>query len=219
MMRRAVIAAALLAGCVEEHDVETWLLLPDMPSPCVLLGAARARVAVDSIDGEKFEVTSDACYAGLGGGDASGFHLGIPALADGFHRVRASIEGVDGTEIGAVDRPFAADRPLLLFFSRGDLPGWPDVPVTLAVDPCASHPGLDAIEITVTGDGAARPASVATFRCDALAAPLSLAVPAGPDIITATGFDELHTACWHGALQVLATPDAELSLPLTRSCP
>lgn len=179
-MIRAGIVLAILTGCVEQFDPEVIVVLPDIPDPCSTLEVTRARVAVDTVDDEHFELASETCGP-LATQPVFGFTLAIDRLTYGYHRAVITLES--DRELGRIERPFAAEGPMVVVFDYADLPSWPTAPLSLASCPASS------IELSITPTLATRPAFAGTITCETV-----LDVPRGPLSIAARTIDPCMVA-------------------------
>jgi hypothetical protein len=217
-VRRGAALLVLAAGCVGEYDVDTWAVLPQIPHACETLGAARATFEVHPLDEPSFALVDEACSDDVGGHGFAGFHVQIGRLTTGYHRLDVTITGVDDAMLGRVSRPFSAHQPLVVVFSRGDLPGWPTAAIDVAVPACAPGSPIHAVTLTATPALASAPIATLQLACTTPAA-VMLTVPVGPVTLAAAGVDVDGQACWSGTLDGTAPAQAAQTVSLLRSCP
>jgi hypothetical protein len=201
------LAVIALAGCVDQHDPDIYVTLPNVPQACALLDAAELSLEVATVQGEHFTVVSPACQGRLANQDIAGWQVALDRLADGYHRLTARITGPNGELIGTIDQPFTAKAPVLVPFNRPDLPGWPTAMITLMTPAC------DTLRVVATPDKEV-PVVDTTLPCSAP----SVAIPRGP-----TGFTvELHASdgqCTLASAEALVANDAAVPLVPGGSCP
>ncbi|HUJ60439.1 MAG TPA: hypothetical protein VLX92_18185 [Kofleriaceae bacterium] len=216
MIRWLLVAA--LAGCVDEYDVDVVATLPQIPAACETLGAAELALDIRPTDEPAFTLTAAPCSDQLGGEDLAGFSATISRVTAGFPRVVATISDGSGAPIGSISTVFSTQKPLVLAFQRGDLPGWPTAAISVAVAGCAPDGPVARVALSATPALASVPSATATIDCTA-PAPAALTVPVGPLTLSAIGTGSDGSACWAGSLDATATDAAALAIALTRSCP
>lgn len=215
---------ALLAGCVDEHDVDAWAALPSIAQACETLGAQAASFDVQPLDEPAFTLEAGPCSDQVGGHGFAGFHVRIERLTTGYHRIDVVIADPDGAPLGEVSQPFSSRGPLIVPFSRADLPGWPTASIEVEVPSCAPGGPISLVTVTATPALSAAPAATEQILCTPappVAPPrvTTLVVPAGPVTLDAIGVAADGTPCWSGTLDASAPSQAPLSLSLIRSCP
>lgn len=177
MAARSILTVALI-GCVENHDPEVFAVLPDVEVPCSTIGAAQARVAVETLEGERFEVASDTC--GTITGTVEGFTLALERVTHGYHRATTTIVDANGSELGRVEQPFHADLPVVVPFSYADLPGWPTESLAIEIANCSAG----SPRLSIRSKLATVPALDREVACGSVELP----APRGPIEILATMF-------------------------------
>ena len=215
-----MVAVAVAApGCVAEHDVDAYIVLPDVESACQMLGAQAADVTVETLDGEVFDMRVEPCLPQLAGEPASGFHALIERLGPGYHRVDATIVDPDGNELGARSLPFPVDVPLVVALTRADLPGWPRVAIDIAVPACVAGGELAEVRLVAAPPDSEQPEVDEIVPCDGgTAATRRITVPRGPIEVSAEGRRLDGTPCWTGDTKSLALDGVVLEVELARSC-
>ena len=225
-MRGWLVAACAVAapGCVDEHDVDAFVVLPQIAGVCGLAGVARAELAVSGPGPEAFRIRSESCGP-IGDGTYDGFQqapdgpLRFERLAGGFFALTVTLRDADGTYRGHRTLPFdARTTPLVIALDRADLDGWQTGLAHLAVPTCAEAPDLASVVLTLTPGGAARPLPEIAIDCAAAAA--TTPVPRGPLSVHALGRLASGAACYQAALDtVVDAAHDRVTLPLTRTCP
>ena len=222
---RAAVVLALLAGCVDENDVDAWAALPSIAQACETLGAATAWFDIQPLDEPAFTLEAGPCSDQVGGHGFAGFHVRIERLTTGYHRVDVVIADPDGAPLGQVSQPFSSRAPLIVPFGRADLPGWPTASLEVEVPACAPGGPIAQVTVIATPALSAAPAATEQILCTPAppAAPArqvtTLVVPAGPVTLDAVGAAADGTACWSGTLDASAPSPTPWTLSLIRSCP
>lgn len=225
--RWLVAACAVAGGCVDEHDVDVFVVLPQITGVCGLAGVARADLALSGPGPEAFHIRSDSCGP-VGDGSFDGFQqapdgpLRFERLADGFFELTVTLRDADGTYRGHRTLPFdARTTPLVITLDRADLDGWQTEAVRVAVPTCAEAGDLASVALTLTPDGAARPLPDVTIDCAAAAiAEAMIVVPRGPLAARAVGRLASGAVCYQAMLDtVVDDAHDRVTLPLTRTCP
>jgi hypothetical protein len=227
MRARWLVAACAVAGgpgCVDEHDVDVFIVLPQVPGVCGLAGVARADLALSGPGPEAFHIRSDSCGP-IGDGTYDGFQqapggpLRFERLAGGFFELTVTLGDADGAYRGHRTLPFdARTTPLVIPLDRADLDGWQTQPARVAVPTCAEARDLASVTLTLTPDGAARPLPDVTIDC--AAAEASVVVPRGPLSVQAVGRLASGAACYQAMLDtVVDAAHDRVTLPLSRTCP
>lgn len=230
MRARWLLAACAVAGpgCVDEHDVDVFVLLPQIPGVCGLAGVARADLALSGPGPESFHIRSDSCGP-IGDGTYDGFQqspdgaLRFERLAGGFFELVVTLRDADGTYRGHRTLPFdARATPLVIGIDRADLDGWQTELARIAVPTCAEARDLASVALTLTPDGAARPLPEVTIDCATAGATAEamIVVPRGPLSAHATGRLASGAVCYQATLDtVVDAAHDRVTLPLTRTCP
>lgn len=203
----------VLAACGVEHDVEVFVVLPDVPAACATLGAAKVTLAIETVDGESFAIEAAPCLDRLADQDASGFHTRLERLGAGYHRAGVDLESADGALLGQRSLPFSAEKPLVVGLVRADLPGWPVAAIELAVPACAD--GIVGVHVT-----AGPPEAIA--EVDAMAAcgaPMPLAVSRGPVVVEVAGVRADGSRCASVMREAVAVDAAVIEVVLGEGCP
>ena len=202
----------VLAACGVEHDVEVFVVLPDVPAACATLGATRVTLAIETVDGEAFAIEAAPCLDRLADQEASGFHTRLERLGAGYHRADATIEAA-GAVLGGRSLPFSADQALVVGLVRADLPGWPMATIELAVPACAE--GLVGVHVTA-GPPGSMPEVDTIAACGA---PMSIAVSRGPVVVNVAGVRADGSRCASVMRDAVAFDDAVVELALGEGCP
>jgi hypothetical protein len=225
MMRTLTLLAACgFAGCVDEHDVDVFLVLPQIRNVCTLAGVARADLDVTGPGPESCHVRSETCGP-IGDAtydcfqDAPDGPLRLERLAGGFFQLTVTLSDADGTFRGRRKLPLdSRSSPLIIPMDRADLSGWQTLLARVDVPTCAEAADLASVGLTLTPAGAARPLPDVTIDC---ARPQAMVtVPFGPLSAAANGRLSSGAVCYQVTIDAVVDPDHErVNLPLTRTCP
>ena len=233
MRARWLVAACAVAGpgCVDEHDVDVFVVLPQITGVCGLAGVARADLALSGPGPEAFHIRSDSCGP-IGDGSYDGFQqapdgpLRFERLASGFFELTVTLRDTDGTHRGHRTLPFdARTAPLVILMDRADVDGWQTELARVTVPTCAEARDLASVALTLTPDGAARPLPDVTIDCAAGASTgatpeATIVVPRGPLAARAVGRLASGAVCYQAMLDtVVDAAHDRVTLPLTRTCP
>jgi hypothetical protein len=234
MRARWLVAAWAVAGpgCVDEHDVDVFVVLPQISGVCGLAGVARADLALSGPGPEAFQIRSDRCGP-IGDGTYDGFQqapdgpLRFERLAGGFFELTVTLRDADGAYRGHRTLPFdARTTPLVIPMDRADVDGWQTERARVAVPTCAEARDLASVTLTLTPDGAARPLPDATIDCAAAGPQIEaqteaqIEVPRGPLSVHALGRLAGGAVCYEAMLDAVVDPAHDrVILPLTRTCP
>ncbi len=211
-MKRALWTIAL-AGCATQNDPDVYVVLPAVTQACATLDAAHLSIDVTTVQGEHFTVASDACQSRIANQDIPGWQLAFDRLADGYHRLTARIEAPDGTLIGKIEEPFTPKAPVVVGFTRGDLPGWPVATVTLTATACTADPGA-MLHVVATPTKEMHPVADAMVPCSAP----TLSLPRGDTQLAV----EIHASdgyCTLATAEAFVFDDAPVPLMPGGSCP
>jgi hypothetical protein len=203
--------AGAAAGCVAEHDVDVYVVLP---APCADLGAARVTIDVTTADGERFSISTDNCTDRLADQELSGFQTTLERLGSGYHRADIAIEDADGAALGTRSLPFPSETPLVVSMTRADLPGWPTAELAVTIPACIAGNSLTEVQLSATLASDTRPAVDVAVGCDA-------GSPASPRVVLPRGPAKLiaKAPCWYGEAAATVEDGAAIELELARSCP
>ncbi len=222
----ALVALVAAGACVDEHDVDVYVVLPALPDVCALAGVGRVELAIEGPGPESFSIRSEICevlegpYSGFT--DTADGPLRFSRLEAGFFFVTIVLTDDDGTQRGDRSLPFdSRESDLFVPLDRVDLWGWQTTSATVHLPACDLDPTLAAVHLELTPALAYRPLHDVVVPC-ARPGPTraTFDVPLGPIAILAEGTLDDGTPCYAGALDgFFDEVSREADLALQKVCP